>query len=75
MKSHYKLVNGRPERVGLIKGKKVMLVAVEPIKHVDGRYCPQCAFRPYSCPSKLDSQDVLGADCTDASNLVYKGVK
>lgn len=75
MKPHYVLYKGRPERVGLLQGKKVILVKVEPVMHEDGsQYCHQCLFAASSCATLATSQEVLGADCTQSKDSVYKEV-
>lgn len=74
MKPHYKLVNGKPARVGLVQGRKVMLVPVRPNPELEQPHCSQCTFfEPCQTITPEASRRALdGASCTDAFNLVYK---
>lgn len=73
MRPHYKLVNGKPTRVGMLLGKRVMLVPVVPDPALEQRCCGQCTFfAPCTSVTSDASRKALGASCTDAVNLVYK---
>jgi len=58
MKPHYILRNGKIIRVGVLNGVRVTLSTV-------GRSCTDCVFKQTSCPGILESQTILGVDCTD----------
>lgn len=73
MKPHYKLVDGKPTRVGMLLGKKVMLVPVAPDPTLSQRHCSQCVFfETCEAVSPGAGLKALGASCIDAVNLVYK---
>lgn len=71
----YKLIEGKPIRIGFLGGKKVQLVRVEP--NPDDRnnpHCCQCVF--FKRCIDFDLRDPkLPSTCLDVPKGVYKEVK
>lgn len=71
MKPHYKLIDGKPVRVGRLLGRVVQLVP----ESSDDRGCSVCVFNPGGkCPLMRESIDALGSDCTRYPQSHYKVV-
>jgi len=73
VKPHYVLYKGHPERVGLVNGKKVVLVKVEGNGDLYNPHCSQCALYKLCGPLDLRTVGSPGS-CLDLPKGVYKEV-
>lgn len=73
MKPHYVIYQGRPERVGLVQGKKVVLVTVKPNNDPENPHCSQCALYRSCGPLDLGLVKEPGS-CFGLRRGVYKEV-